>query len=89
MSPEAIDGKNYDGYLSDIWSLGCTFYSFYTLSLPFNRNSINELIKSIQEEQVELNFDDKNLKNLIQKILVKDPQKRLKLTEIKSHPFFN
>lgn len=84
-------------YKIDIWALGITLYSFLFGSMPFWATNEFELFKVICEKTLEFpqeypsNYEwtdeDKfEVKNLLFKILNKDPAKRLTIKEIKRHP---
>ena len=97
IAPEIISGEGYNESV-DWWSLGIIMYEMLTGKLPFKFNFDN------QEEQNDLNIYDKkikfpswieeNAKDLINKLLNKNPEKRLGsgkegAENIKKHPFFS
>ena len=90
MAPEIVGSENYD-YSVDIWSLGILLYELLFGHSPFKANTTNNIILNIKSH--ELNYDDKNkkisnsCKDLIQKLLNMNPQKRLKIKDILEHPF--
>ena len=88
MAPEIVGSENYD-YSVDIWSLGILLYELLFGHSPFKANTTNNIIQNIKSH--ELNYDNKNLSNsckdLIQKLLEMNPQKRLKLKDILEHSF--
>ena len=90
MAPEIVGSENYD-YSVDIWSLGILLYELLFGHSPFKANSTNNIIQNIKSH--ELNYDDKNkkisnsCKDLIQKLLNINPQKRLKIKDILEHRF--
>jgi len=88
-SPEMVAGKKYDGFKIDVWSCGIILYAMLCGYLPFEDNENEVLFKKILE--CELEFPDyvKDLSiDLISKILVTDPQKRITIPKIKEHPFY-
>ena len=88
-SPEMVSGLRYDGYKIDIWSCGVILFAMLCGYLPFENNNNNELFKKILSCKVKLpEYLSKESKDLILKILVKDPNKRLSINEIKNHPFY-
>ena len=90
MAPEIVGSENYD-YSVDIWSLGILLYELLFGHSPFKGNNTNNIIQNIKSH--ELNYDDKNkkisksCKDLIQKLLNINPQKRIKIKDILEHPF--
>jgi serine/threonine protein kinase len=90
MAPEIVGSENYD-YSVDIWSLGILLYEMLFGHSPFNGKDTNNIILNIKSH--ELNYDDTNkkisnsCKDLIQKLLNMNPQKRLKIKDILEHPF--
>ena len=104
ISPEALEGK-YDliGPGVDIWAFGVMLYLFYAGQTPFKGKDDNETLDNIRNlkysweiyqdhKKIEINIP-KEAKDLIEKILVKDPKKRIGFgskdyKEIKSHIYF-
>ncbi|XP_054280477.1 calcium/calmodulin-dependent protein kinase kinase 2 isoform X1 [Macrosteles quadrilineatus] len=89
-APEAISDSNFSGKASDIWSLGVTLFSFVYGNVPWVAETIPALYSKIQTEP--LVFPPKptispNLRDLIVKMLKKDPNERITLQEIKEHPW--
>ena len=88
-SPEMVSGLRYDGYKIDIWACGVILFAMLCGYLPFENKDNNILFKKILECKVKFpEYLSKESKDLISKILVKDPNKRLSIKEIKNHPFY-
>jgi len=88
--PEACssDRKYLKGKAIDIWSLGVTLYSLVHGYCPFEDTNIINLCKKIEEDPVIYSptiSDD--LKDLLSKMLQKDPDKRITIPDIKTHPW--
>ena len=88
-SPEMVSGKKYNGFKIDIWSTGIILYAMLCGYLPFEDKDNDLLFKKILECKLELPHHLSLLsKDLIKKILVTNPDKRITIKEIKKHPFF-
>ena len=88
LPPELCVAKHGDisGKAADIWSMGVTLYCLRFGRIPFERTSVLELYESIRND--ELHFDPEiqvvdPFKDLIVKVLQKDPAKRIKMTELR------
>jgi len=80
MAPEVLNGQ-YDNKC-DTWSLGVLLYVFMSGYLPFQGDNRNEVFKKISKatfhfNHVEFNDCSDMVKDLIKKLLVVDPSKRL------------
>ena len=83
-----IEGKDHD-YHVDVWSLGVLMYEFLTGSPPFEANGHTETYKKIA--RVAITWPEHisvDARDLISKLLVKDPEKRMKLTDIEMDTVF-
>ena len=103
-SPEMIAGIGYD-QMTDWWSFGILIYELLTGNVPFishDKTRIFELIEMTEikfpkeifneNNEKELFYPSKEIKDLIEKLLIKDPNKRLGkkngIEEIKTHSFY-
>ena len=90
-SPEMVSGEKYNGFTSDIWSTGIILYAMINGYLPFeNINNDNDLLfQKIRECKVDYPRTSSSLAlDLLKKILVPDPNKRIKIEDIKNHNFY-
>ena len=88
-SPEMVASKKYDGFKIDIWSCGIILYAMLCGYLPFEDKSNEILYKKILHCKVDYpNHLSNKSEDLIRKILVKDPAKRIDIKGIKEHPFY-
>lgn len=86
-APEVLSGQNYTK-AADIWSMGIILYALIDGNLPFFHSNINILAEIICQKEVKFSpiFPSKQVEDLIQKMLIKDPDDRITIEEIKQHP---
>ena len=85
-----IEGKNkYDPLMVDIWSCGVILYAMLCGCLPFEDNDTSKLYQKILcgEYKVPKHLSEDS-KDFLAKILDVDPERRLKIAEIRVHPFW-
>ena len=88
-SPEMVAGKKYNGFKIDIWSTGIILFAMLCGYLPFEDKDNDALFEKILEcKLVFPKYIPKLGKSLIEKILVKNPNRRITIKEIKEHPFY-
>ena len=88
-SPEMVAGKKYNGFKIDVWATGIILYAMLCGYLPFEDKSNDDLFKKILECKVKYpKYIGEKPKDLMTKILVNDPDKRIDISDIKKHPFF-
>jgi len=94
IAPEVIDGGAGGGhsYEVDIWAIGIIIYIFIVGKPPFETKDIKQTYKRIKSAQFDFPEDvhiSTTAKNLIKRILVRDPKKRPSLNDILMDDFFN
>ena len=88
MSPEILNGKeNLISNKSDIWSLGIIIYYMLFKEYPYNGNEF-QIIKEIESNKELKPIDNKELDDLIKKMLVININERISWEEYFQHPFF-
>jgi len=72
------------GKAADIWSMGVTLYCLYFGKVPFEKLGVLDLYESIKNDELHLEGDcEEDFKDLIFKILEKDPSKRIQMPELR------
>ena len=89
-APEMIRGTKYHGLDTDIWSSGIILYLMLCKSFPFNDKNNSKLYQKILGGKFSLpSYLSNEAKDLLIKLLKVNPNERIKLNEIKKHPWFN
>jgi serine/threonine protein kinase len=98
ISPEAICGKKSEiSFAADLWAVGVIVWQLFSKknTTPFQSATLEETLIKIKETKFEMpDSSDLNgeTKDLIFKLLVKEPCKRLganDISELMNHPFFS
>ena len=86
MSPEIVSKREYFGGPSDIWACGVLLYSLICGTYPFKSSFEKDLYKKIQRGHFSFpSFVSEGVKDLINKILVVEPSRRLTADQILKH----
>ena len=89
-APEMIKGAKYHGVDTDIWSSGIILYLMLCKTFPFNDKNNSKLYQKILSGKFNLpSYLSNEAKDLLSKLLKVNPNERIKLNEIKKHPWFN
>ncbi|KOB74646.1 Polo-like kinase 4 [Operophtera brumata] len=87
ISPE-VASRELHGLPADVWGLGCMLYTLLVGSPPFHtqhvKTTLNKVINADYKIPAELSIQ---AQDLLQKLLCKDPTKRITLKEVLDHPF--
>ncbi|RKP18109.1 Pkinase-domain-containing protein, partial [Rozella allomycis CSF55] len=87
-SPEIVSGEKYIGPPSDIWSSGVVLFIMATGKAPFKGDNLSELYKKIRScEYRKIDNLSPLFVDLLNKIFVRDPSKRIKMEELRNHPW--
>jgi 3-phosphoinositide dependent protein kinase-1 len=101
VSPEVLGDKPAE-FGADVWALGIMIYQMFFGKTPFKEKNNYLTFRKIEQLKIDFEGGEKitipdDAKDLISKILVKEPNKRLgggepgteyDIAHIKSHPFF-
>ena len=90
-APEILNDKNFKfTEKSDLWSLGVLIYTLYFKLFPFDGNSREEVLRNITEDTINKleKGQNEDLNDLIRKLLIIEPTKRISWDKYFYHSFF-
>lgn len=88
--PEVIMNEEYDGKLSDIWSLGVVLFTMVTGSLPWKETNQTAVFSQIRKAEYAVpRYVSKNCSDLIYSLMKLNPMDRLTIDQILDHPWLN
>lgn len=88
MAPEVIRGTGHD-FSVDWWGLGVVLYEMLYGRTPFRGQNRKESFYRVLSMEPDLAGETTALRDLIGRLLEKDPEKRLGVDGIKGHEFFS
>ncbi|KAI6968353.1 Pkinase-domain-containing protein [Hortaea werneckii] len=92
-APEVVSSRPYDGTQADVWSCGVILYVMLTGTTPFNYSQdgdIRVLFRYIAKADYFMPPDlSAAAKDLIRRIFVPDPSKRITMDEVWNHPLLH
>ena len=87
LPPEMIEGRAHD-QMVDVWSLGVLMYEFLCGSPPFEADGHPETYKRISKIDIKWpKHVTADARDLIARLLVKDPESRMSLKDVENHPW--
>jgi serine/threonine protein kinase len=88
-APEMVKGNAYT-HAADIWSSGILLFAIVGGYLPFDDENVQRLLQKLVYTEVRYpSFFTPQLTDLLQKMLCKDPERRITLEMIRNHPWFS
>ncbi|DAZ92648.1 TPA: hypothetical protein N0F65_000593, partial [Lagenidium giganteum] len=89
VAPEVLADKGYDGRAADVWSIGVILYVLLAGFLPFDEPTMSALFRKIQKAEFSYpSWFSQRVKNLLNRILVPDPEQRVTLADIQKDEWF-
>ncbi|XP_026355090.1 serine/threonine-protein kinase PLK4 [Ursus arctos] len=89
ISPE-IATRSAHGLESDVWSLGCMFYTLLIGRPPFDTDTVKNTLNKVVLADYEIpTFLTREAKDLIHQLLRRNPADRLSLSSVLDHPFMS
>ncbi|EKX50264.1 hypothetical protein GUITHDRAFT_104079 [Guillardia theta CCMP2712] len=88
LAPEACRKGQYSGRAADIWAAGVTLYTFLHGRSPFICANPLQIYKMIREEPIGFSSHlSPDCRDLLRRLLDKDFRRRIKMKEIREHPW--
>jgi serine/threonine protein kinase len=90
MPPEIFSMQPHDASV-DVWSLGVCLYYMVTDTFPFAAESYTELEEKVLFDEVTFPINmglSDNLQDLLKRLLVKDPRRRIPVQDIRLHSWW-
>lgn len=89
IAPEIVMDDVYLGPPVDLWSAGVILYVMLSARMPFDGDTLDEILQCVLSEDLYFPDDFPPLaKKLIEKIVVREPTKRLTIDQIREDPWF-
>uniref|UniRef100_A0A8C4WJ52 Serine/threonine-protein kinase PLK4 n=1 Tax=Gopherus evgoodei TaxID=1825980 RepID=A0A8C4WJ52_9SAUR len=89
ISPE-IATRSAHGLESDVWSLGCMFYTLLIGKPPFDTDTVKNTLNKVVLADYEMpTFLSGEAQDLVHRLLRKNPADRLSLSSVLDHPFMS
>ena len=90
MAPEILEGEKHNVNKCDLWSIGIIIYQLYFKEYPYKGETQVAIYNQIKKFGKKILKKTKNekLDNLIDSLLIREPEKRINYEEYFNHPFF-
>jgi len=89
VAPEVISQKGYDGAKADIWACGVILYVLLAGYLPFQDKNMMDMYKKIFKAELKWpSWFSSDVRKLLRRILHPNPNRRISIEEIRTHPWF-
>ena len=89
VAPEVLEKEGYNGFSADVWSCGVILYVTLAGYLPFVDPHIPTLLAKIMKGEYDMSRDfSSGAKDIISKMLVRNPESRLSIEAVIRHSWF-
>lgn len=87
-APEVVSGRKYSGDKADIWSCGVILFALLAGYLPFEGGDVQSTLRLVKKGEYRLppRFLSDDALDLLGRILQRDPDDRIGMHEIWTHP---
>lgn len=86
-APELLKSRTYRGDKADVWSMGVILYAMLAQRLPFDDPHLPTMLSMSKKAKYEMpEHFSLEAQDLIQRILVTEPDKRISIREMWDHP---
>lgn len=87
MAPELVQEQPYN-HSVDLWSFGIILYELFAGQPPFYTNQLAALVRLIVKKDVKYPDNmSEDFKSFLSGLLIKEPEKRMRWSDIMEHPF--
>lgn len=87
ISPEVVSRASH-GLPADVWGLGCMFYTLLVGQPPFDTDAVQATLNRVVMSDYHIpSYVSYDARDLIDKLLKKNPQERITLEQVLQHPF--
>ena len=88
MAPEIMMNLQYNDE-ADLWSIGVMMYQLHFKEIPYQGFNEKEILQKIQNNSPRKHPNDPIFRDLLNKLLIIDPTKRIDWRDYFNHAFFN
>ena len=88
MAPEVMMNIKCNSDKMDLWSIGVMMYQLYYKEVPYDGNTEEEILRKINSNLPYKQPEDPKLRDLINRLLVVNVEKRISWKDYFNHPFF-
>jgi len=88
-APEACVEGDFSGFAADVWACGVTLYIYLHGKCPFMSGNLVAIFQMIRDDEPQFASTlSPNSRDLLEKMLNKNPEARITIPEIVTHPWY-